>query len=304
MASPPTTATTTSTTTTTSTPSLPCPPFIDVPGLRNFRDAGGYPLEDAPTKIVRKGLLFRASEPSKVTDQGIATMTDTLGIKRVYDLRSQTELDRDAKSAGRQVKEWAGSERVFAPVFSNEDYSPEAIAKRFSAFASEGSEGFVQVYTRILLAGASPNGPFALILRHLASPDPPAPILIHCTAGKDRTGVIIALILSLCGVSDEAVAHEYSLTDLGLGERKEEFISHLISVEPLKGNRAAAERMVSSRAESMQGTLKMIRERWGGGGGVYSGGGWIECRRGGGYQAESGGGGYGWIRNAEMGGAC
>lgn len=67
-------------------------------------------------------------------------MTDTLGIKRVYDLRSQTELDNDAKSAGRQVKEWDGSERVFAPVFSHEDYSPEAIAKRFSAFASTGNE--------------------------------------------------------------------------------------------------------------------------------------------------------------------
>lgn len=67
-------------------------------------------------------------------------MTDTLGIKYVYDLRSQTEIDRDAANEGRQVKEWAGSERVFAPVFSQEDYSPEAIAKRFSAFASEGDE--------------------------------------------------------------------------------------------------------------------------------------------------------------------
>lgn len=126
------------------TATLPCPPFIDIPGLRNFRDAGGYPLQDAPTKIVRKGLLFRASEPSKVTEHGISIMTDTLGIKHVYDLRSQTEIENDAKSSanggGRQVKEWAGSERVFAPVFSYEDYSPEAIAKRFSAFASEGSE--------------------------------------------------------------------------------------------------------------------------------------------------------------------
>lgn len=67
-------------------------------------------------------------------------MADTLGIKYVYDLRSQTEIDRDAANGGRQVKEWAGSERVFAPVFSHEDYSPEAIAKRFSAFASEGDE--------------------------------------------------------------------------------------------------------------------------------------------------------------------
>lgn len=73
-------------------------------------------------------------------------MTDTLGIQRVYDLRSQIEIDRDsAGAAPRRVREWAGSERVFAPVFSHEDYSPEAIAKRFSAFASEGSEVSKQI---------------------------------------------------------------------------------------------------------------------------------------------------------------
>lgn len=65
-------------------------------------------------------------------------------------------------------------------------------------------------------------------------------------------------------MSDDAVAHEYSLTDLGLKERKEEFISHLILEEPLKDDRAAAERMVSSKRESMIGTLRMIRERYGG----------------------------------------
>lgn len=119
----------------------------------------------------------------------------------------------------------------------------------------------------MLECGTSPSGPqpFAVVLRHLASPTaPPAPLLAHCTAGKDRTGVLCALVLSLCGVPDEAVAHEYSLTDLGLKERKEEFISHLVRAPPLKGDRPAAERMVGSRWESMMGTLRMIRERYGG----------------------------------------
>lgn len=127
---------------------LPSPPFIDIPGLPNFRDAGGYPVytpapdNKPPTKMVRRGIVFRASEPSMVTPAGIATMTTTLGIKTVFDLRSQTEIDNDAKKpdGGRQVREWPGSQRVFAPVFTTEDYSPEAMAKRFSAFASEGSE--------------------------------------------------------------------------------------------------------------------------------------------------------------------
>lgn len=119
---------------------LPSPPFIDVPGLPNFRDAGGYPLASDPRKIVRRGILFRASEPSLVTDAGVALMSNQLGIRKVYDLRSHKEIVKDTQQGGRQVKEWSGAERVFAPVFAEEDYSPEAIAKRFSAFASEGSE--------------------------------------------------------------------------------------------------------------------------------------------------------------------
>ncbi|ROW10248.1 hypothetical protein VMCG_01776 [Cytospora schulzeri] len=248
---------------------LPSPPFVDIPGLRNFRDCGGYPVANTDDKkVVRSGVVFRSSEPSMITDEGISILRDQLKITHVYDLRSQTEIERDTKNGGRHVKEWDGAQRIFVPVFLHEDSSPEAIAKRYANFSSKSSEGFVQVYARILEAGSSPDGPqpFAVILRHLASPSPSPPpaLLAHCTAGKDRTGVICALILSLCGVSDEAVAHEYSLTDLGLKERKEEFISHLILEDPLKDDREAAERMVSSKRESMVGTLKMIREKYGG----------------------------------------
>ncbi|PSR94016.1 protein-tyrosine phosphatase-like protein [Coniella lustricola] len=247
----------------------PSPPFIDIPGLPNFRDAGGYPLAADPAKMVRRGLIFRSSEPSKVTDAGTAMMTHDLAIRVVYDLRSQTEIDRDATaaSASRQVKEWAGAQRVFVPVFTHEDYSPEAIARRYSAFAREGSTGFAEVYRHILVTAASKQGaqPFATILRHLASSSAaPSPILIHCTAGKDRTGVIVALLLSLCGVADEVVAHEYALTDLGLQARRAEFIAQLVAQPPLQGKPAEAERMVSSRKENMLATLALVREEWGG----------------------------------------
>ncbi|KAK7731116.1 hypothetical protein SLS53_008835 [Cytospora paraplurivora] len=262
---------------------LPSPPFIDVPGLRNFRDCGGYPVVASSSsssstdgngddngkkkRVVRSGVVFRSSEPSMVTDEGISILRNRLGITHVYDLRSQTEIDRDVANGGRHVREWDGAQRIFVPVFLLEDGSPEAIAVRYANYLKKSSEGFVQVYARMLECGSSPEGPqpFAVILRHLASPTtPPAPLLAHCTAGKDRTGVLCALILSLCGVPDEAVAHEYSLTDLGLKERKEEFIAHLIQGPPLKDDRPAAERMVSSRWESMMGTLRMIREKYGG----------------------------------------
>lgn len=130
---------------------LPTPPFHLIPGLPNFRDAGGYPVAEPslpsnngstppPRRMVRRGLLYRASEPSLLTDAGAAHLADDLGIRKVYDLRSQAEIDRDAALGKRRVREWPGSERILAPVFAAEDYGPEAITLRFTKFGREGTE--------------------------------------------------------------------------------------------------------------------------------------------------------------------
>lgn len=167
----------------------------------------------------------------------------------------------------------------------------------------------MRAYGAILATAAEkdhPHAPFRTILEHLASPTPPSPLLVHCTAGKDSmysachirlapqrpagwdtaqsayvstppqpalirlppttrhppppcaahpakthsqtgTGVFIALVLALCGLDDAVIAHEYSLTDLGLASRKPEIVEHLIQGEALFGDRARAERMVSAR---------------------------------------------------------
>ncbi|KAL7621217.1 hypothetical protein AAE478_008534 [Parahypoxylon ruwenzoriense] len=262
---------------------LPTPPFHHIPGLPNFRDIGGYPVSGSssgstpglpdgengePTKVVRRGLVYRSSEPSKITTDGVSKL-QALGIEKVYDLRSTVEIERGMREGyGWHVKEWEGASRVFVPVFLDQDYSPEALALRYKNYSSESSQGFVAAYSDILVAAASPGNsfqPFKTILEHLASPSPspPAPCLIHCTAGKDRTGVICALILSLCGVADEVVAHEYSLTDLGLKSRHAELIKHLTSSSLLQDHQYGAERMISAQREAMLGTLAMIRKTYG-----------------------------------------
>jgi protein tyrosine/serine phosphatase len=72
-------------------------------------------------------------------------------------------------------------------------------------------------------------------------------MIIHCTAGKDRTGVICALILSICGVSDETVAYEYSLTEEGLAELKDTLIAQLLGNPALENNEKGAINMISAR---------------------------------------------------------
>lgn len=115
---------------------LPSPPFIEISGLPNFRDVGGYPIASQPGKVVRRGVVFRSAEPSRTTDEGVDKLKQ-LGITHVYDLRSLQEFERGNKHGlNRPIKEWEGARRVFAPVFRHEDYSPEAVALRFRNYGS------------------------------------------------------------------------------------------------------------------------------------------------------------------------
>lgn len=214
------------------------PPFHSIPGLANFRDLGNCPVNSHPGRVIKPGLIYRSAEPSRITDEGISAL-QALNITHVYDLRSNVEIKRHATA----IREWPQSQRVFVPIFQDEDYSPEAIAIRYQNYSSEGSEGFVEAYRTILEAG---SGPFATILSHLASPEA-SPFLVHCTAGKDRTGVICAVILSLCGVDDHTIAHEYSLTEAGLAEVKQEICEHLMKNPALKDNHQGAQRMIGAR---------------------------------------------------------
>lgn len=135
------------------------PPFIPVPGLPNLRDIGGQPVggpgagqqadDDAQqeprsaNKMIRRGVVYRSSEPSRVSEEGISMLTKDLGITRVYDLRSKVEIDRshgETVAADWQPREWPGSQRVFVPVFMDQDYSPEALAVRFGQYSHHSSE--------------------------------------------------------------------------------------------------------------------------------------------------------------------
>lgn len=119
------------------------PPFITVEGIPNFRDLGGHGLATPTTHSVRQGIVYRCGEPQNVTENGITTMQE-LGITHIYDLRSADELKKNAAAGRGRVVEWEGCQRVFAPVFLEQDYSPEIIAEqlatRFRDYASKGTE--------------------------------------------------------------------------------------------------------------------------------------------------------------------
>ena len=79
----------------------------------------------------------------------------------------------------------------------------------------------------ILMAAGEAYG---AILRFLGQQSPEGGgVLVHCTAGKDRTGVLIALVLALCGVEDRVISEEYELTEMGLGAYRDVIIQRLMA---------------------------------------------------------------------------
>lgn len=180
-------------------------------------------------------LVYRSAAPTPASPDALVA----LRIAVVFDLRSETELAR----ALVVVPPPAGVARLHVPVFAREDYTPEAVALRYAAYASADTvAGFVQAYRAILRAG----GPaFAPVLRHVAHAA--TPCLVHCTAGKDRTGVLCAIVLALCGVDDETIAREYALTEEGLRSERARMVARLREVPALGGDTEAAERMLSAK---------------------------------------------------------
>ena len=224
------------------------PPFVQVDGISNFRSIGGYPIIPSSSTSVKRStrhsFIYRSADPCYITSAGRSKIL-SLGINTVYDLRSGPEVNRQlAKEPAAAIPIAEGVVRRFVPVFTDQDWSPEAIAERHSVYADSTSvAGYSRVYAHMLERG---GGAFREILLHVR--DRPADALLcHCSAGKDRTGVLVAILLKIAGCADAVVAREYELSELGLAARREFIVQYLMKSEGLQGSREKAERVASAK---------------------------------------------------------
>jgi len=171
--------------------------FVDVDGLFNLRDLGGYPTEDG--RSVAWDLLYRSDGLHRLTERGTAAFL-SLGVVTVLDLRTVTE---SAQRSWRPPTDWTGR-RLHVPLLRRTpDWSALDPAEAARAdFA-------VDHYREMAVEGAAG---LRVAVETLAAPDG-LPAVFHCAAGKDRTGVLAALVLRLLGVSTEDVADDYALTE-------------------------------------------------------------------------------------------
>nr|WP_275588919.1 tyrosine-protein phosphatase [Croceicoccus hydrothermalis] len=172
---------------------------VPLEGARNFRDFGGY--VGAGGRRVRRGMLYRANRLSKLTPGDIA-MLDTLGIKAVFDLRARREREADVTlwtSQGVETHHFRpGHKRRLIDMAMDYPASREGAAALMHDFYAELPFTMAHVFGEILSRIA----------------DGAVPCVIHCSAGKDRTGMAAALILAALGVSRDDIVADYTLTAL------------------------------------------------------------------------------------------
>jgi protein-tyrosine phosphatase len=169
--------------------------LVTFESVHNFRDLGGYPTTDG--RRTRWGRLFRADGLQRLTAADLEVLRP-LGLRTVIDLRTVRELEE----RGSFPLDLHPADFHHLPVI-------DVTWARDEAHQGRNPVEFLASQYGAMLAEGEPR--LADAFRVLATPDA-LPAVFHCAAGKDRTGLLAALVLSALGVPDELVAEDYGLS--------------------------------------------------------------------------------------------
>ena len=180
------------------------PSRVDLLGTRNLRDVGGYATIDG--KQVKKGVLYRSDDLADLSSSDLETFA-ALGVKRVYDLRSEGEIEGDPN----RLPEESPIELVELPMYFP-SMDPALMQRKIldgDVKKGEFHQLMMDAYRHFAL---EERPQLATILRDLSEPGG-LPALVHCTHGKDRTGITVAITLRAVGVPQETVVQGYMLSN-------------------------------------------------------------------------------------------
>jgi protein-tyrosine phosphatase len=231
--------------------------WIDLEGAVNVRDLGGLPTADGGSIVT--GRLLRSENLQELTPADVARLVDEIGVTTIVDLRTTAEVELEGPGPLDAVP---GVRHAYHPVLPELGSRTDAVAEALLVQkAARDRNRFPDDLMCGHYLGYLEERPEEVTgaLRSIAAADGAA--IVHCAAGKDRTGVIVALSLTAAGVQPEAIVADYMAT----GDKIEAII------ERLRRSRTYADDVSSRpvrahlpREETMKAFLEQLHVRYGG----------------------------------------
>ncbi len=216
---------------------------LPVEGAFNIRDLGGYETRSGDMTPWRR--FLRSDSLHRIAPQEVGRLHDE-GLRAVIDLRTSAEV----ADAPNPFAAYADVHYVNLPLF--DDLSPQAMS-------DAAQEGDHPLFTFYMTAMETRGDAICAILTEMAQIDDGA-VLFNCTAGKDRTGIIAALLLGIAGVDRKEIIADYALT----AEFIPELVAEFLDLSRARGGDTESyARMLESPAETLAATMDAIRQRYG-----------------------------------------
>lgn len=241
---------------------------LPLPGTINLRDVGGYPAADGRT--VRWRTLLRSGALRGLDGRGRAVLAQ-IGLRTVVDLREDAEVEHDPDALGRLP---ATHRRV--PIFTLPAAAQAAVGRVADGDGAGESAAVGAAAGMAAVRAAGADGDLASVFDFavdqrgsrltaavvaLAAPGA-LPAIVHCSAGKDRTGLVVALVLDLAGVPTEVIAEDFALTSYFLRDEAAAAVLRM-SARTSADGAAVAPAMLASPPELILRALDRIHAGFG-----------------------------------------
>lgn len=232
--------------------------WVPLDGAVNARDLGGVPLTDGGATA--HGVVLRADNLQGLTDADVHRLVDRLGVRRVVDLRTGVEVELEGPGPLVRDGRVEVRHRSLHPEYGDrtdvevDDVMPWQV--RESAGGDEAETPAVRSYLGYLR-----DRPDSIVAALRDATHASGATIVHCAAGKDRTGVVCALALAVAGATRESIVEDYVATGERIGPIMARLVASPTYAAELEGSPADAHR---PRPETMDRVLDVLEERHGG----------------------------------------
>lgn len=216
--------------------------------ITNLRDIGGY---QTPAGQLKTGIFFRSGELYDLSKEATDFLSHDLAIKKIFDFRRPSEIENRPDSKIAQAT-YENINLLSTPAQANPSLKNMVVNPQMENY-------MFKVYAELVLSSSAQEGFHNFLLEALSLHKP---LLFHCFAGKDRTGLAAALLLKIAGVADDDIFDDYLKTNQARQKANQEILNHFadkLSSQKLK----ELEISLSVKADYLKYAFAQIKENFG-----------------------------------------